>query len=95
MKTSKTITVTTDEENPLTVELIAEAIVSISDSMKKINNTRLTRRALILLIAENCDAYHIGRKRMVVNTKTIEIVMKSIDNLKSAYIKDLPKTKGA
>jgi len=91
MKNQKTITVSTDEENPVAVELIAEAIISISDSFKKINASRLNRRALVLLIADNCDAIKRGYKRTPVSISMIESVLDSIDNLKKAYIKDLPK----
>lgn len=91
MKTQKTISVLTDEENPVSVEIIAEAIVSISESMKKLNSSKLNRRALVLLIADNCDPVKRGYQRTPVSQKMVEKVLTSLETLKKAYIKDLPK----
>lgn len=93
MKTQKTITVTTDEENPIAVELVAEAIIAISDAMKKMKDSRLKRRAIILLIADNCASINRGYKRTIIGNKHIEAVLDSIDSLRDAYIKDVPKIK--
>lgn len=90
-KNQKTITVVTDEENPIAVELVADAIISISESIKKLNNTRLNRRALLLLIADNCDPVKRGYTRTPISPKTIEKVLESIESLKKAYIKDATK----
>lgn len=67
MKNTKTITVETSEENPIAVELIADAIISISDSIRKMNNTRLSKRALLILIADNCDTIKRGYNRSTIS----------------------------
>lgn len=90
-KNQKTISVVTDEENPIAVEIVADAIISISESIKKLNNTRLNRRALLLLIADNCYPIKRGYTRTPISSKTIEKVLDSIENLRKAYIKDATK----
>lgn len=90
-KAQKTISVMTDEENPISVELVADAIISIDQSIKSLNNSRLNRRALLLLIADNCDAVNRGYKRTLISPKIIEKVLDSIDSLKKAYIKEKSK----
>lgn len=89
----KTITVVTEEENPVAVELVAEAIISIADSFKKMNESRLKRRALILLIKDNCGQVGGRFNKSSIGTREIEEVLNSIESLKQAYIKDLPKKK--
>jgi len=80
MKT-KTITVKTNEENPEPTEIIAQAIIDIAAGMKKINEGRLGRHALIVLIKD----------RSGVSQTNIKLVLDAITDLKRAYIRDLPK----
>ncbi len=47
---TKTITVKTDEANPMDVTILADAIVAVSDAFEKLNSSRLTKRAIILLL---------------------------------------------
>lgn len=89
--TTKTITVKTDEENPLPVEIIAEAIIKISDAFEKINKGNLSRRALLLLIHDNCGTAGYGHKKAKPTMKQIEEVLESVASLKKAYIKELKK----
>lgn len=85
-KTQKTITVTTDEKDPVPAEIMAEAIVSISDSMKSLDASRLSRRALLLLIHDNCKTVP-GYPPKKPGMKEIEVVLNSISSLKKAYVK--------
>lgn len=82
---TQTINIKTNEENPETVELIAESIIKISDAFEKIKNSRLTERAIHLLIK---DA--IGGS---IGITTIKTVLDASANLKKHYIKQLPKKK--
>jgi len=50
---SKIVVKNKDEENPVPVEIIAESIEKIAKAMQIINNTRLTRRAIITLIHDH------------------------------------------
>ena len=90
---TKTITVKTDEENPEPVEIIAEAIIEISKAMGRINNGRLSKRAIILLIHDNCEwiGKHQGRHKP--SQREIEAVLDSISSLQKAYVKQLPAKK--
>jgi len=76
----QTVTIKTDEENPEPIELIAQAIIDLSDAFKKIESSRLTKRAIILLIKDRC----------YVNMKDIEIILDIAPKLKDYYIKKLP-----
>lgn len=77
----KTITVVTNEENPEPVEIIAQAIIDIDAAFKKVRESRLTRRALVVLIHDRCR----------LPQKDINAVLDSVEFLKSAYTKELPK----
>ncbi len=82
----KTISVTTNEENPEPVELIASSIIGVAEAFEKINNSRLSRRAVILLLHDL-----IGPTK--INKKQIELILDNAPLLKKYYIKDLPKKK--
>lgn len=86
-KTSNPITIINDKENPIPVGVLADAIVSISDGIKKLSNSPLSRRALLLLIADNCAP--IGKKyhKKHVSISTIDTVLKSIESLKQVFTK--------
>ena len=85
MKSEKNPTPTTtpvtvhqkDEANPVPAEVIADAIVEISKAMKALSNTRLTRRALVTLIAYESK----------VPRRDIEIVLNNLDRLEDTWLK--------
>lgn len=82
----KTITVKTKEENPEPVEIIADAIIKVSEAFEKMQKTKLTKRALLLLIHDNC-AWNSGYPRKKPTIKEIEAILDSVSSLKKAYIK--------
>jgi hypothetical protein len=47
---SKPVSVKRDETNPEPVEIIARSIIEIADAMKRINASRLNRKAVVILI---------------------------------------------
>ncbi len=53
-KTVKTITVNTDEQNPMDVNVIAEHIAQVSDAFEKIGQSKLNERAIVLLLYDLC-----------------------------------------
>lgn len=65
------------------VEILAQSIEAIAAAMKKISATRLTRRALILLIAEDAK----------VNRGDVSRVLDSLEQLERTYLKPKPDTK--
>ena len=82
---NKTITVKSNEENPEPLELIAQSIIQIAEAYKKVNDSRLRKRAILLLIKDAIPAkYKVG-------INEIELVLDAAQSLKAHYIKDLPK----
>ena len=88
---TKTITIKTDEENPESVEIIADAIIKIADAFDKIEKSKLQRRALILLIQDNCGAVGQRFNKKKPNATQINEILDSIATLKKAYIKEAKK----
>lgn len=75
---SKSSTVVPREgEEPLPVKIIEDAIVEIAAGMRAINNTRLTRKAVVVLLHD----YSKLAKR------DIEAVLDAMENLEAAYLK--------
>lgn len=64
-------------EDAQPVEIIEQSIVEIAQAMKKINSTRLTRRAIVTLIHANSR----------VNKGDIEIVLNNLDELERTWLK--------
>lgn len=86
MKTQK-VTVKTNEENPEPVEIIADAIIKISEAFESMKNSRLTQRALLLLIQDNCGMVGGRHNKKKPTAKQIQEVLDSVTSLKKAYIK--------
>lgn len=82
----KNVIVKQDEENIVTVEILADAIVKISEAMEKLQKTKLTKKALLLLIHDNCG-FSGKHPRKKPTQKDIENVMESIATLKKYYVK--------
>jgi hypothetical protein len=49
---SKTIKIKTNEENPEPLEIIAEAIIKCADAFDKIRDSKISERAIIVLIKD-------------------------------------------
>lgn len=77
----QTITVKSDEQNPEPLELIAQSIIEVADAFQKINNSRLKRRAVVLLLK---DMTNLG-------VREIELILDCAPKLKDYYTKQLPK----
>lgn len=75
--TKAKITVKQDEEKPVAAEIFAKAIVDISDAMKKLNATRLTRAAVVTLIHD----------RSRLPKYQIELVLNNLDCLEAHWLK--------
>lgn len=69
------------DETP--VEIIAQSIEAIAAGMKKLNSTRLTKRALIILIAEHSH----------VNRGDVSRVLESLEDLEKTWLKPKPPIK--
>lgn len=66
---------------PVAADVLAQAIVDISEGMKKLNASRLTRDTIILLLH---DSSHVGKR-------DIGYVLASLDQLERTFLK--PKVK--
>lgn len=74
---TRAVTVKQDPENEIGAEIIAKSIVDIADAMKKINATRLSRRALVILISSNSK----------LPMSKVELVLNNLDALADIYLK--------
>lgn len=77
MKKNSIIKIIQNKEKPIAAEVIAESILEISNGVKKMNLTRLTRRAIVALIHENSK----------VARSTIEVVLNNLDSLEITWLK--------
>lgn len=87
MKT-KEIIVKQNEENPVPVEIMAEAIIAISQGVKKLRAGPLNERALLLLITN--AAPMAGKSlysRTPVSQKHVKAVLAGIEQLEREYLK--------
>ncbi len=80
----QTVVIETKEENAEPVEIIADAILKVSEAMDKLNNSRLSRRAIVLLIHDAIGAVYISKKQ-------IGYVLDYAPKLKDYYIKTKKK----
>lgn len=79
MKTKKPVKVIVhqDPEKEIPVEILAKSISDIAKGMKQISESRLSKRALMLLIRDSSN----------VSLGEIERVLKSLDSLERVYLK--------
>lgn len=73
----------TEEGEPIAVEIMEQAIVDIAAAMKRFEASRLTRRAIVILIQSKTN----------LNRSDISTVMDSLASLESDWLK--PKIIGA
>jgi len=71
------VKVKTDQENPEPIELIAKSIIDIADGMRRINSTRLTRKALVVLLNAHSK----------VSKSEIEVILNCMTELENIYLK--------
>ncbi len=73
----KKVNVKQDEENQIPVDIMAQAIVDIGAAMKKISASKLSRKAIVVLIQHDVK----------LGIGTIEAVLDSLDALSRTYLK--------
>lgn len=71
------ITIKVSEENPEPLELIAKSIVDIAEAIEKINNSKLSRRTVVLILQ---DATGITQRE-------INMILDLAPKLRSTYLK--------
>ena len=74
---TKTTTVKVEQtlDNPIEPTVLAQAIIDISEAMKKLAKSGLNRKAIIILVAKDSNQY----------MHTVEKVMDSLENLRKTY----------
>lgn len=77
----KTKIIQDEDGEPIGVEIIAAAIVELSAGMKRIESSRLTRRAIVTLL-------HDSTRGLTRND--IETVLNALDGLERTYLKPKP-----
>lgn len=74
---TKSVKVVQEPEKEIPVEVIAKSIVEIAAGMKRINESRLTRDAIVTLIHEKSK----------VARSTVHIVLNNLDRLEETWLK--------
>jgi predicted Fe-Mo cluster-binding NifX family protein len=69
-----------NEENPESVELLAESIIKVAEGFEKLLSSRLTQRAYEVLLQDGIGAPKITRTQ-------IRLVLEALPRLKGWYIK--------
>jgi len=74
------IRVVKNEENPETIELLAQSIISVSEGFEKLQKSQLTQRAIVVLLQDG-----IGQGK--ITKEQIRLVLDNLPRLKAWYIK--------
>lgn len=80
---TKQITVKVNEQNPEPLDILSKSIIDVSDGFDKINKSKLTRKAIVLLL-QNA----IGTTR--ITQQNINDVLDYAPKLKGIYTKPYP-----
>jgi hypothetical protein len=80
------VKVVQDPEKTVTVEVLAEAIASIADGLRKLRAGRLNDRALILLIQHAAPTLKSYPPKYI-SAKQVQAVLDGIDSLEREYLK--------
>ncbi len=76
----KNIRIKKNEENPESVELLAQSIIQVAEGFEKVLKSPLSQRALIVLL-------HDGIGTGKVTKMQIRLVLEALPRLKAWYIK--------
>lgn len=74
------IKVKKNEENPESVELLAQSIVQVAEGFEKVLSSPLTQRALVVLL-------HDGIGTAKITKSQIKLVLDNLPRLKGWYVK--------
>ncbi len=81
MRTTKIVQ---DKENPIPAEVIEQSIVDVAKGFRKMNSTRLSRKAIVLLVQ-----HAVGVTR--INQRQVEDVLDAAESLDTKYLKKVSK----
>ena len=74
------IKVKKNEENPESVELLAQSIIQVAEASQKLLNSGLTERAIAVLLQDGIGASKISKSQ-------IYLVLNNLPRLKAWYVK--------
>ncbi len=84
MKTKETkmkaLKVVKDPENVIPVEVFEQAIVDLAKGFKKLNSSRLSKRAVVLLVQDSVGAPFVNRSQ-------VEAILDAAADLDRKYLK--------
>lgn len=81
------VKVVQNPESPVATEVIAEAIVAISQGVKKMLAGPLNESALILLITNATPSVGRGYRKTVVSARAVKAVLAGMESLEREYLK--------
>ncbi len=81
------IKITQTQDQPVTTEVIAEAIVAISSGVKKLLAGPLNEAAIVLLITHATPAPKRGYIRNPISAKVVRAVLHGMESLEREYLK--------
>lgn len=84
---NKEIAVKQNDENPVTVEVLAESIKSISDGVKKLRAGRLNDKAIVLLIQNAAPSVGNRYQTTKVSVNVVRAVLEGMESLEETYLK--------
>lgn len=77
---AKNIKMVKSEENPESVELLAQSVIQVAEGFEKVSKGPLTQRAMIVLL-------HDGIGIAKITKSQIKLVLEALPRLKAWYIK--------
>lgn len=69
-----------NDENPESIELLAQSVIQVAEGFEKAFKSPLTQRAIIVLLQDGIGATKINKHQ-------INLVLESLPRLKAWYIK--------
>ena len=70
-----------NEDKPEPIELLAQSVTQVAEGFKKLQNSPLTQRAIIVLLHDGIGASNITKSQ-------IKLVIEALPRLKAWYIKN-------
>lgn len=84
-----TIKIKKNKEKPETTEILAEAIIKISEAIEKLSKeSGLSEEALIVLIQNNCESVSNSRyTKAKPSKKVVRVILESMKTLRGYYLR--------
>lgn len=76
----KNISIKKNEDNPESVELLAQSVIQVAEGFERVSKSPLTQRGLIVLL-------HDGIGTAKITKSQIKLVLEALPRLKAWYIK--------